>query len=195
MAKQFNKMTKEDLTKCRIVTPVFRVAFPHLFQPYAMDEGSKKKFSVTMLFPKKSDLTDIKKALRNVKLITWGEKDEWPEDLESPVVDGDLPKHKDKQGYKGCYAIKATSNENQKPGVFDYPNCDPILDPADLYPGCYARASVLGYPWAFGSKQGVGFILDHVQKIKDGEPFTSKPSAESVFAPIDGLENDSEDNF
>lgn len=202
-----SKAEKEVQDPCKIMTPEFRVSYPHVFKPSVM-KGTKNdpKYSVTMLFEKDSDLDIIKGAIRAAKIKKWGKnKADWPEDIESPVVDGDGPKGLDKNkkrrdGYEGHYAIKASTGEDQRPGVVDE-NVDPIINVADFYPGCYARAHVFAYVWEFPKDSGnfgVGFILDHVQKLRDGKSFGGKKSADEVFTKVNsgkakGRDEDDED--
>ena len=40
--------------------------------------------------------------------------------------------------------------------------------------------------WTFGGKQGIQFILDHVQKMDDGPAFGGRKSAKEAFAPHGG---------
>lgn len=173
---------KIDRDKQRILTPEFRVSYPHIFAPSAF-KNSKPKYSVTMLFPKTADLTPIKEAIKQAKLNTYGPKENWPESLESPVTDGDHPKHAGKDGYKGHWVIKASTDEQYKPGLVDQ-NVQPIINQSDFYAGCYARAYVYAFTWEFMGRDGISFILDHVQKTRDGEAFGGKKSAEAVFTPI-----------
>lgn len=189
--KSTNANAKADKEKARLLTPEFRVSYPHVFKANSI-KGSKPKFSVTMLFPKDSDLSPIKEAIKQAKIVAFGpNKDNWPEDLESPVTDGDKPKFADKAGYAGHWAIKASTNEDQRPGVVDA-NVQPITDPSEFYPGCYARASVYAYVWSFGGKQGISFILDHIQKLRDGKSFGGKKSADQVFTPVSSGRDDGE---
>lgn len=185
-------ITKEEKEKCRIITPIFRVSYPHVFKPQAPKKGDKLKFSITMLYSKDSDLTGsspdgkprtLQEVIKNAKLAAFGEKKNWPKGLVSPVNDGDDPKYSDKEGYKGHYVIKAVSAEDQRPSVVDR-DMNPLTEPADLYPGCFARAYVYAYVWSFMNKSGVGFILDHVQKIKDGKSFGGKKPVEQVFKSV-----------
>lgn len=200
MAKTEKKaQTSKDL--CRLITPVFRVSYPHLFKAQA-PAGSKPKFSITMLFPKDSDLMgttvdgkprSMKKVIRMAKELEFGDKENWPEGLLSPVTDGDDPKHADREGYKGHWAIKASTSEDQRPSVVDK-DMSVITDPAVIYPGCYARAYVFAYVWKeVAGKRGVGFILDHVQKMKDGKSFAGKKPIEQVFSPVLDDSEDEED--
>ena len=175
----------------KLVTPEFRVSYPHLFKPNAI-KGGKPKYSVSMLFPKSADLSSIKLAIKHAKIDKWGpNKNEWPEDLQSPVDDGDSPKHEERDGYKGHWVIKASTNEEYRPEVVG-PDAQPILNASEFYPGCYARAYVFAYAWEYMGKNGVSFILDHVQKTRDGKPFGGKRSASDVFTPINAGMGDSE---
>lgn len=203
MATAKKTATKVDKDLCRLVTPPFRVSYPHLFKPQAPKPTDKPKYSVTMLYPKGEKLIgqapggeprSIQEAIKNAKLAAFGPKENWPEDLESPVNDGDDPKYAGKEGYKGHWVIKATTGEDQRPGVVG-PDAVPITEPSEIYPGCYARAYVYAYRWEYMNKQGIGFILDHVQKLKDGKSFGGKKPVEQVFGAVDIDEDeDSEDD-
>lgn len=195
MAK--TKMSAEEKANDprRILTPEFRVSYPHLFKPNAM-KGSTPKYSITMLFKKTADLSVMKLAMKHAKIDEFGSKENWPDDLASPVVDGDLPKYADKEGYKGHWAIKATSNEASKPGLVDL-DVEPILEQSEFYPGCYARAQVFARVWEFpegSGRYGIQFILDHVQKTKEGKAFGGKKSAKEVFDPISGGDDGESDD-
>jgi Protein of unknown function (DUF2815) len=194
--------TKLDKEICRIITPKFRVSYPHVFKAQAPKATDKAKYSITMLFRKDSDLTGVapgpeKKArslqevIKNAKTLKFGPKENWPKNLESPVTDGDNPKFAGKDGYEGHWVIKAVTSADQRPTVVDR-NMVPITDPNQLYPGCFARAYIYAYVWEYMGKQGVGFILDHVQKLEDGQSFGGKKPVEQVFSPL-GEDEDSSD--
>lgn len=183
---------------CRMITPEFRVSHPHVFKAQAPKPTDRKKFSITMLFPKNVDLLGqtcdgkpikLQDIIRNAKLVHYGPKENWPEDLESPVNDGDgkagIDKKtgKRKEGYAGHWVIKATTNEDQRPGIVDE-NAVPITDQAKFYPGCYARAYIYARRWEYMGKEGVQFILDHVQKTRDGKSFGGKKPIDQVFGPV-----------
>lgn len=176
--------------KQRIITPEFRVAFPHLLKPHRFKETDDLKYSVTMLFKKTKDLSTIKAAMKEAKISFFGkDKSAWPEDLESPIVDGDEPKHVKKEGYKGHWAIKASAPEDRKPGLIDEED-QLILDSADFLPGYFARAQVFCHVWEYGGKQGIRFSLDHVKKTREGKVFGGRKSAVEAFASIGGSDED-----
>lgn len=207
MKKEKSKIDK-DL--CRIITPEFRVSYPHVFKPQAPKPKDTPKFSITMLFPKDKELIGqspdgkprtFKQVLRNAKIGEFGPKENWPKGLRSPVNDGDDEEYADKMGYAGCWVIKATSSEEQRPTVVgpdadEYGKLIELTKPAELYPGCYARAYIFARVWEYMGKQGVQFILDHVQKLRDGKPFGGKRPVEQVFSPVESVddEDDSSDD-
>jgi len=194
MISKQKQQDKDLKNSCRIVTPAFRVAFPNVFKPSGF-RGGNLKYSLVMLFKKEQDLKEIKKALKSAKIMEWGANPRnWPENIAMPITDGDSPKTSAYDGFKGCWAIKASSSAEAKPSVVDYPGSNPIIDPSEFYPGCVARAQIFARVWEFPEKSGrfgIQFILDHVQKLKDAKPFGSKKAAKDVFA----IEVDGDDEY
>jgi hypothetical protein len=194
MASPKKKKVNRDL--CRVLTPEFRVSYEHVWKAQALKPTDKPKYSVTMLFPKDTDLAGIKEVIRQAKIAEFGpDKEDWPEGLASPVSDGNKHVDKDtgeiKPGYKDTWVIKATSNEDQKPAVFGEDGQE-MIDSKKFYSGCYARAQVLCRVWEYMGKQGIHFILDGVQKTKDGDPFGGKKDLSKVFTPVNSGESDFE---
>lgn len=196
-------MAKTPITdKQKVVTPEFRVSFPHLFKAQAMPgTANKPKFSISMLFEKDTDLTEVKKAIFAAKRARFGaDKTSWPE-IPSAFGDGDgaagLDKSKKRrEGYAGHWVLKASSGEDNQPVLVNRDG-QPIIKAADFYAGCYARAYITAYVWEFpegSGKFGVGFLLDHVQKLRDGKSFSGKKAASEVFGPLTTLD-DSEENL
>lgn len=211
------KLDKADKDLCRMITPKFRVSYPHVFKAHSPKPGDKAKFSVTMLFPKDQELIgsfiagydpdsgqpilkprSLKEVMKNAKIVEFGTKENWPEGLESPVTDGDDPKHADKDGYAGHWVIKASTSEDQKPSVVG-PDGKAISgeNQSQFYPGCYARAYVYCYVYYYPDRKkpmkiGLSFILDHIQKLDDGKAFGGKKPVDQVFGPTAGA-GDEED--
>lgn len=166
-----------------IHTPPFRVSFPKVFTPSSY-QGGEPKFSLSMLFyPAKFD-DDAKKAWREMQRIadeaSMGKFEKRIKDLPGnfrrPFRKGDEKAHLDGYG-EGC--IFAAASSKQKPGVIDRDR-QPILTEADLYPGCWARASVTAY--AYDNKgKGVAFGLQNVQKLGEGKNFTGRQDAAEDF--------------
>jgi len=182
MGKTVNKTDPNEAR--RFVTPEFRASYLHVFKAHKIKETDTPKFSVTMLFKKTQDLSSIKLAMKHAKIDEYGPSPtDWPKALENPVRDGDAPEFAGKEEYKGCWVIKAWCGEDYRPGIVG-PDNQEILDASEFVSGHYARAQVFCRCWEYGNKRGVHFLLDCVQKTRDGKPFTTRKSASEVFGPI-----------
>lgn len=165
-----------------IITPEFRLAFPSVFEPNAFAGGGEEKYSITMLFPKGSDIASLKNLAAQACAMEWGaDKTKWPTPLHNPFGDGDT---KEWDGFAGNVFVRATSY--YPPGVVDSRN-QPIIDPKKVYGGCYAKAQVNAFAWTYMGKSGVSFGVSAMQVTRDGEPFGNR-DATKIFAPIPGAE-------
>lgn len=175
-------MTKYE----KILTPTFRVSFAHVFKPGKSFQGKEPKYSVTMLFEKSTDLTDMKKLVGKVIRAKWGDdKAKWPEKLGLPFKDGDKQKP---EAHKGKVVIEARSQI--RPGLVNQ-KCEEIINPAEFYSGCYARATVTCFAYEQMGNSGVAFGLQNIQKVKDGEAFSGRANAKDDFEKLAELD----DNF
>lgn len=177
-----NKNRKNTAT---LVTPEGRVSFPHVFKPSAFSPEQEPKYSLTLLFPKGTDLTPLRQAAVKAAKEKWG--DNIPKNLRNPIRDGD---EKDLDSYAGMMFISTISK--QKPSVVDR-NVQPILEQGEFYAGCWAKVSVR--PYAYGGpgtkyRAGVSFGLQNIQKIRDDEPFSGRTTAEDDFEPVEGGSED-----
>lgn len=178
------------MTSTKVVTSKVRLSYVHLFEPYSIDGEQDAKFSLMLLLPKE-DKKGLE-ALRNAekaaaeqgKTSKFGGK--IPANLASIIRDGD-DFAEDYPEREGHWFLSVTAPANRKPGVVDE-NVQPILDQSEVYSGCYARVSLNAFPYTFGSKKGISFGLNHVQKIADGEPLGSVTRAEDDFEPVEGSE-------
>lgn len=178
-----------------IKTPAFRVSFPNLFQPgkgMARDDGSiaPGKYGVTMLFPKDADLTELKAEVNRVLLEKFGSKERFPKGMRSPFRDqGD----KEFQGYEEGSVFLNCSSKN-KPGVVDQ-RLQEIVDPAEIYAGCWARASVRAYYYDKAGNKGVAFGLQNIQKLKDDKPLDGRIRATEEFEAVETAAAGGGDDF
>ena len=76
---------------------------------------------------------------------------------------------------RGHYVITVSSK--QKPTIVDIAGRD-ILDAAEVYSGCYGRASINFYGYNSAGKKGISAGLLAIQKLYDGEPFGTVGSAD-----------------
>lgn len=178
-------MTNEKVNR-RIVTPPFRAAYPKLFRPEQRSENDPKLYyGVEAIFSPDTDLTEMKKLAMQVAKEHWGDKQ--PKKLESPFKKGDEyneEREKQRPELEGCVFIRF--NSTNKPEVVGKNPNVPITDESEIYSGCWMRASVYCHPYDNRKnpqqKNGITFLLNNVQKLKDDEPWGGqKQSAASDF--------------
>lgn len=178
---------KKALARRTVVTPMGRLSFPALFEPAEFEDGSEPKYQATLLFPKKTDLSALKKAAQSAAFQQWGTKDEakLPKGKKGvpfawPWNDGN--EKEDLDGYKNHIFVRASSK--RRPGVVDRDKQPITAEDDAIYAGCYVRAGLVAFAYGGpGTKYnpGVSFALNNVQKLKDGDPFGGGPTAEDQF--------------
>lgn len=168
-----------------ITTGKVRLSYAHLFTPVAAPGSDKPKYSTAVLIDKndKATLDKINGAIAEAKEA--GKTSKWhgkvPPTLKMPLRDGDTERPDDPV-YAGMMFFNCSSNN--KPGVVDR-DLNAILDPEEVYSGCYARVNVNFYPFDMNGNRGIAVGLNHVQKIADGERLGGGVSLEAAFAGDD----------
>lgn len=147
-------------------TPLFRVSFPQVFKPKAFDEGSEPKYSITMLFAKDADLSELKRAVNKLKKEHFSRLDD--EDVFTPFTEVKKKLRKGYEGYENTTPLTASSN--RKPKVIDVKTGELIIHPEDFYPGCYAKAVVNIYDFNKSVNKGISLGLVNLIKMRDGDP-------------------------
>lgn len=166
------------MSNTKIVIGPARASFPALFVPQAMEEGQDKKYGITLLIDK-SDTKQIKEIQKAIAAAHEAAKDSLPKNWQNPLKDGDEEKP-DIEGYKGMMYISARSS--MPPDVLNAAR-KPIVDPNDVYAGCYVFASVNFYAYTKG-KKGVAAGLNGVMFAKHGQPFSSRGNVADDFKDI-----------
>lgn len=187
--------SQSQKSKTKVITGIVRLSYAHIWEPTAgMEPGSGLKYSCALLIPKtdKETVNALKEA--EEAAFAEGIADKWggkkPSEAVSILKDGDL---KENEEYKGHWYINANSKD--KPGIVDR-FAKPIMDRDEVYSGCYARVSVNVFPYSVMNdkkqviKRGVGVGLNNIMKVKDGEAFAGKASAESDFKDFVGVEEE-----
>lgn len=172
----------------KIVTGKVRFSYANVFEPQSVN-GSEPKYSVSLIIPKseKKTLDKINKAIEAAKkdgVSKLGGK--IPANLKTPLRDGDLDRADD-EAYADSFFINA--NSKVKPGIVDK-DLQAIIDPTELYSGCYGRASIVFYAYNANGNKGIACGLQNLQKLEDGEPLGGKTRAEDDFEAVD---DDAED--
>ena len=179
----------------KVVTGKVRFSFCNIFEPKASGDNNELKYSVMLLIPK-SDTATLGKiqAAMNEARDNFCKKNgvsALPTNPINPLHDGDGMKPNTGEPYgpecKGCYVITVSSK--QKPIIVDAFRNE-ITNPAEVYSGCYGRASINFYGYS-NKKKGIGAGLLSIQKLSDGEPFGTVGSADD----FDDDYKDADDDF
>lgn len=164
-----------------VVTPEATAAYAFVHEPRkGLNVGDEPQYSITLLFDKKTDITTLKNAARAAAKQKFGEK--MPPGLKSPFRDGDMERPDD-ETFAGKTFITAKSKT--KPGMVDQ-RVQPILDPLDFYSGVICRASVYAYGYDVNGNKGVSFLINNLQKLRDGTRVSGRRPAEEDFGPVGG---------
>ena len=168
--------------KTKVVTGInTRFSYFNGWEPVSIN-GSKPKYSISVLIPK-TDTVTINKINEAIDIAIeeciarFGGKKPNKATLKLPLRDGDL--ERDNDAYKGHYFINA--NSINAPQIVDA-NLDPILDRNEVYSGCYGRVSLNFYAFNSNGNKGIACGLGNVQKLRDGEPLGGRSSAKDDFA-------------
>ena len=164
----------------KVVTGVVRLSYEHVWEPASI-EGSKPKYSVSLIIPKsdKKTIDAINAAVENAikdGAAKFGGKIPPRASLKLPLRDGDL--EREDEAYAGSYFVNA--NSTTAPQIVDRA-VQPILDRAEVYSGCYARVSVNFYAFNTNGNKGIACGLGNIQKVRDGEPLGGKSTAAEDF--------------
>lgn len=166
----------------KVVTGKVRFSFCHIFEPQEPQGGGDPKYSVTLLIPKSDTVTlgKIKAAMAEARenFCRKNGANALPAKPVHTLHDGDgqRPNGEDfGPECKGCYVITVSSK--QKPVIVDNMRNE-ITDSAEVYSGCYGRASINFYGYSKAGKKGISAGLLAIKKLHDGEPFGTVGSAD-----------------
>ena len=170
-----------------------RLSYCNVFQPQAPANNpqAEPKFSVTILIPKSN--TQAKAAMDAAvnAAIEAGVTAKWS-GVRPPVPsicihDGDGVRPSDGQAFgaecKGCWVFTASSKADRPPFVVDA-QIQKIINPAEIYSGCYGNVNVTFFAYNSAGKKGIGCGLNGIQKTRDGEPLGSRVTAEEAFTAV-----------
>ena len=167
-----------------ITTGKVRASYVNIFQPRVPENGGEPKYSVTLLIPKTDTVTlnaifaEIERAKQEGIQKFNGNI---PPMCKTPIYDGDGYRPSGEafgEECRGCMVM--TASAKNQPVIVDLSMQD-IINPAEVYSGCYIRASINFFAYNTNGNKGIGCGLNAVQKIEDGEPLTARVSAEEAF--------------
>lgn len=177
--------TTNQVKQTKMVTGMVRFSYLHVWEAVAIEGANEAKYSVSLIIPKSDAKTVqavkecINNALSNGLQTKFAGKT--PVNVKTPLRDGDAERADD-EAYKNAYFINASCKT--KPGVVDK-DCNPVMNQDDVYSGCYGLASITFYPFNTNGNKGVACGLNHIMKLRDGEPLGGRSTAESDFGSVD----------
>lgn len=172
------------LNQNQMTTGEVRLSYAHLYEPYS-NNGGEPKYSVTVLMPK-SDIqakARLDAALQYTKQKGISEK--WngllPPVLAVPVYDGDGVRPNGEPFGAECKGHWVFTASNRNPVQLVDAGMNPIMQKGELYSGCYARVCISMFAYNSNGKRGIGFGLEAVQKLRDGDPLGGGVSVADAF--------------
>lgn len=182
--------TPKEAPATKMVTGLVRLSYLHIWEAVAIEEGQDKKYSASLIIPKsdKETIAKINAAINAAKEAGKTSKfgGKIPSNLKTPLRDGDLERPDD-EAYENSYFINA--NAKTQPGVVDK-NIQKILNQDEVYSGCYGKASITFYAFNTSGNKGIACGLNHIMKVKDGEPLGGRTTAEADFAGVESNDDD-----
>jgi len=174
-----------------IVLENVRVSFVNVVEP-AENPSGNLAYNCCVLVDKgdKGNLARVADILEKTKKAgiskSWGGK--LPKFKNQPFRDGDAELESgDREGseYKNCMFFNPSMLASKgKPGVVDE-NLAPVMSKDKIYSGCYCNVQVSAYPYnhPVGGK-GIGWGLQNVMFVEDGDRLDGRESAENAFASL-----------
>ena len=166
------------MSSTKVITGKVRFSYAHVFEPSAINEGDDKKYSVSILVPKK-DLQTLARIKNAIEAATQEGKGKWngkiPTVLKLPLRDGDAERPDD-EAYEGMMFLNASSKN--KPGIVDEDRVE-VMSRDDFYSGCFGRASVNFYAFNVSGNKGIAVGLNNLQKLEDGDRLSGGGSSAS----------------
>ena len=178
--------TANQTASTKVVTGKVRFSFCNLFEPKSFQEGTDPKYSVMLLIPKTdvATLNRIKAAIDAAaqKGLSTKFGGKMPAVLKTTLKDADKDTNQDGEVFKdiwpyteGHYIISVSSKTAPQ-------DLNPIIDPIEVYSGCYGRASINFFAYNNSGNKGISAGLNNIQKLEDGEPLGNVSTAEQDFA-------------
>lgn len=178
--------------KSKFVSGEVRFSYLNIFEPKASSYGGDAKYSVTILMPKSDTASKqrLDAVIAQVRQEAVSEK--WggvnPPLVQIAIHDGDGVKPNSGEPYgdecKGHWVLTASSKT--PPDAVDQ-NLNPFVTKTELYSGCYGRVGINPFAYNSNGRKGIGFGLNTIQKLRDGEPLGGgNYSAASDFAAPTG---------
>lgn len=167
-----------------ITTGKVRASYVNIFQPRVPENGGDPKYSVTLLIPK-TDMATLNAIFAEIERAKQEGAQKFngsiPPMCKTPIYDGDGYRPSGEAFGEECRGHMVMTASSKNPVVVVGLNMQNIINPAEVYSGCYIRASLSFFAYNSNGNKGIGCGLNAVQKIEDGEPLAMHISAEEAF--------------
>ena len=176
-------MELEDIKTIQLRSPVGYLAFPELFEAVDKWKSGKKKYSCSLMIPKKmseeseSLWNTLHKTILKYGVAEFGASavkktnDAYNPTFDLPIVDGD---DTDYEGNKGYWILRANANEKFPPRILD-PDNEEINEPSPLTRYGVEAEFLLGlYYYEYQGKKGLSLNLLAVRCL-GGESMETEP--------------------
>lgn len=176
-----------------MITGIARLSYPALFEAKANPSGAMK-FSCSLLIPK-ADAAGVKVIQDAInKAVEVGKEKIWkgkvPKFRYEPLRDGDAELASGEKSdpiYAGHYFVNCSSDT--APGVVG-PDAKPLMSQGMIYAGCYVRADINPFPYSNSGNNGIGWGLNNIMLVREGERLDGKQNAEQAFSAFAEPESD-----
>lgn len=175
-----------------MITGEVILSYPALFEPKPNPSGALK-YSCSLLIDKSDTKTveefnkTINAAIEKGKAGLW--KGKVPKFRYEPLRDGDAELasgEKEDPIYKGKYFVNCSAND--APGVVG-PDAKRLMDQTRIYAGCIVRADINAFPYSNSGNNGIGWGLNNVMLIRDGQRLDGRMNPEDAFASFASSED------
>lgn len=179
-----------------LLTPKFRVAFPQVAEMKVFAPGQKGRYSCVALFNiaefSEKDKAKFAAVLAACNVVSVENFKKPMKELDRSVYKTPFHKGEEKEQYSGFgkgIVFCTMSAYTRQPKILSIDG-KTYLDPAELYPGCYARASI--NPFANSQWKSISIGMNNLQKLGEGERLDGATTAEEDFGS-DPAEYDADD--
>ena len=154
------------------------------------------KYSMAVLIPKTStkELKKIKKEIgeaiqRGIDKGKITKAHAASSSFKLPLRDGDEEFEDKRKGpeFKGMVFFNAS---NVNPVGIVNSRVQPIIDPTEFYSGCVCVVDIGFYAFNTGGSKGIAAGLNNIMKLRDGDRFDGRQSAETAFESFKSKETD-----
>ncbi|HAC61290.1 MAG TPA: DUF2815 domain-containing protein [Lachnospiraceae bacterium] len=163
-----------------VVTGKARLSYPSLFKARAF-AGQDAKYSCVLLIPK-TDKATVAKIREAIEITKQDDKDKWrgkiPASLRTPLRDGDVEKADEHPEYAGMWFMSVSSKN--PPKIYDRDRSE-LMDPEELYPGCWVRADINFAGYSNSGNNGIGAYINSVMKWADAERFAGYSASANAY--------------